>query len=88
MTTHFTTKEGKEVVQLYVRDEYASITPSNKRLKGFSKVNLKAGESTVVTFVVHPKDLAFVNAKNEWITEAGDFTVMINQFSKGFVLSK
>jgi len=82
------TREGKEVVQLYVRDEVASITPSNKRLKGFSKVNLKAGESTIVTFVIHPKDLAFVNAKNEWITEEGDFTVMVDGMSKGFVLSK
>ncbi|MFM7023555.1 MAG: glycoside hydrolase family 3 N-terminal domain-containing protein [Flavobacteriales bacterium] len=81
-------REGKEVVQLYVRDEYASITPSNKRLRGFSKVSLKAGESTVVTFVIHPKDLAFVNAKNEWITEAGDFTVMIDKMSKGFLLTK
>ncbi len=86
--TNTGSREGKEVVQLYVRDEYASITPSNKRLKGFSKVNLKAGESTVVTFIIHPKDLAFVNAKNEWLTEAGDFTVMIDKMSKGFLLSK
>jgi beta-glucosidase len=86
--TNTGSREGKEVVQLYVRDEFASITPSNKRLKGFSKVNLKAGESTVVTFIIHPKDLAFVNAKNEWITEAGDFTVMIDQMNAKFVLSK
>ena len=86
--TNAGSREGKEVVQLYIRDEFASITPSNKRLRGFSKVNLKAGESAVVSFVIHPKDLAFVNAKNEWITEEGDFTVMIGQLSKGFLLSK
>ena len=86
--TNTGTREGKEVVQLYVRDEVASITPSNKRLRAFSKVNLKAGESTTLSFVIHPKDLAFVNAKNEWITEAGDFTVMIDGMSKGFLLRK
>ena len=79
-------KEGKEVVQLYTRDEFASITPSVKRLKGFQKINLKAGESKVVTFKLHRKDLAFVNYNNQWITEPGDFTVMVGGLSKGFLL--
>ncbi len=79
-------KEGKEVVQLYTRDEFASITPSVKRLKGFQKINLKVGESKVVTFKLHRKDLGFVNAANQWITEPGDFTVLIGGLSKGFLL--
>jgi beta-glucosidase len=86
--TNIGNREGKEVVQLYVRDEFASITPSVKRLKGFAKVALQAGESRLMTFVLHPKDLGFVNAKNEWITEVGDFTVLVAQMNKGFTLSK
>ena len=86
--TNIGNREGKEVVKMYVRDEFASITPSVKRLKGFAKVALKEGESRLVTFVLHPKDLGFVNAKNEWTTEVGDFTVLVAQMNKGFTLSK
>jgi beta-glucosidase len=85
--TNTGTKEGKEVVQLYTRDEFASITPSVKRLKGFQKINLKAGESKIVTFKLHRKDLGFVNSDNKWITEPGDFTVMVGGLSKGFLLA-
>jgi beta-glucosidase len=81
-------KEGKEVVQMYTRDEFASITPSVKRLKGFQKINLKVGESKVVTFKLHRKDLGFVNTANQWITEPGDFKVMIGDLSKGFLLQE
>jgi len=79
-------REGSEVVQLYTRDEYASITPSVKRLKRFTKIKLKAGESKVVNFTISSADLKFVNAKNKWIVESGDFTIMINTLSAPFVL--
>jgi len=65
------------VVQLYVRDEYASITPAVKRLRGFEKIELAPNESKTVEFSLHACELAFVNEKNEWILEAGDFKVMI-----------
>jgi beta-glucosidase len=84
--TNTGSKEGKEVVQLYTRDEFASITPSVKRLKGFEKINLKVGESKVVTFKLHRNNLGFVNFDNQWITEAGDFTVLVGGLSKGFLL--
>ncbi|MDB5272025.1 MAG: bglX 4 [Chitinophagaceae bacterium] len=84
--TNSGSKEGKEVVQLYTRDEFASITPSVKRLKGFQKINLKAGESRVVQFKLHRKDLSFVDSNNQWITEPGDFTVLIDKLSKQFLL--
>jgi beta-glucosidase len=80
-------KEGKEVVQLYTRDEFASITPSVKRLKRFEKINLKAGESKVVKFSIHRRDLGFVTSDNKWITEPGDFTVLIGNLSQSFLLA-
>ncbi|MBY0424447.1 MAG: glycoside hydrolase family 3 C-terminal domain-containing protein [Cytophagales bacterium] len=79
---------GKEVVKLFVKDEYATITPSVKRLKGFQKIALQPGESKLVSFKVSTKDLGFVNVNNQWVVEPGDFTVMIDKFSKKFVLQE
>jgi beta-glucosidase len=79
-------REGQEVIQLYTQDEYASITPSVKRLKRFEKIKLKPGESKVFTFSLSSQDLKFVNAKNQWIVELGDFKVMIDKLSASFVL--
>lgn len=70
-------RAGKEVVQLYIADKVASITPSLRRLRGFEKITLAPGESKTVTFDVTAQDLAFVGLDNEWITEPGEFEVMI-----------
>jgi beta-glucosidase len=79
---------GKEVVQWYISDEYASITPANKKLKHFEKINLEPGETKKVVFNFDVKDLAFVNVNNEWITEAGAFSLSCGDkqvsFSVGF----
>ncbi|WP_084812090.1 glycoside hydrolase family 3 N-terminal domain-containing protein [Flammeovirga pacifica] len=69
--------EGKEVVQLYTKDMYASITPDNKRLRRFEKVNLKPGESKKVTFTLSGRDLAFVDADLKWTVEKGEFRFMV-----------
>ncbi len=79
-------KSGKEVVQLYIRDEFASITPSIKRLRAFKKIFLHPNETQKVTFKVAIKDLGFVNYYNQWIVEPGDFTAMIGNEQKGFVV--
>ncbi|HYJ65652.1 MAG TPA: fibronectin type III-like domain-contianing protein, partial [Parafilimonas sp.] len=70
-------RDGKHTVELYTRDQYASITPNVKRLRAFQKVDLKAGESKTLTFTLDKNDLAFVNADLKTITEPGDFDVMI-----------
>ncbi|MEP6584227.1 MAG: glycoside hydrolase family 3 N-terminal domain-containing protein, partial [Ginsengibacter sp.] len=54
-------RDGKEVVQLFVSDLIASLTPDVKRLRGFEKIELKAGESKTITFKLNLKDLAFIN---------------------------
>ncbi len=66
---------GKEVVQLYLRDEFASIDPDFEKLVRFQKIELQAGESKIVEFLLTKKDLAFVSADNEWIVEEGSFTL-------------
>lgn len=70
-------RAGKEVVQLYVSDLVASITPPVRRLRGFEKVELKPGETKTVTFTVRPEDVAFVGKNNAWITEPGEFLIQI-----------
>jgi len=69
--------DGQETVQLYVRDMVGSITRPVKELKGFQKINLKAGESKTVTFTLKADDLAFYNEKLEHKAEPGKFTVYI-----------
>ena len=74
--------EGKEVVQLYIRDIVGSITRPVKELKGFQKIGLKAGESKVVTFTIGTGDLKFYNGDLKYDWEPGDFTIMIGGNSK------
>ena len=69
------TKAGKEVVQWYITDEYASITPANKKLKHFEKINLQPGESKTVSFNFSKENLKFVGTSNTWIFEPGTFTL-------------
>lgn len=85
--------EGKEVVELFTRDIVASIAPDVKSLKRFDKISLKPGESKTVEFSISDKDLGFVGADNQWITEKGKFQVSIgggpgNMLSKEFYLSE
>ena len=77
-------RDGKHTVELYSHDQYASITPSMKRLRAFQKISLKAGESQTVNFTIDRNDLAFVNAKLKTVTEAGDFDLMIGDQKVSF----
>jgi beta-glucosidase len=69
--------QGKEVVQLYVRDLVASITRPVKELKGFQLIELAPGESKEVTFKLTKKELGFYNNEGQWTLENGDFDVYI-----------
>jgi len=84
--TNTSDRKGKEVVQLFISDLYASITPSVKRLRGFEKISLDAGETKTVTFSVRPRDIAFVNQQNKWMAEKGQFKVLIYQLKENFSL--
>jgi beta-glucosidase len=81
-------RAGKEIVQLYVSDLVASITPPVKRVRGFEKVDLEAGESTTVTFAISAEDLAFVGKDNTLITESGDFKIRVGDLEQTITLQK
>lgn len=76
------TVEGKEVVQMYIRDLVGSITRPVKELKGFQKINLKAGESKDVSFKISVEDLKFYNADLKFVAEPGDFKIFIGTNSR------
>jgi beta-glucosidase len=80
--TNSGSKEGEEVVQLYIRDYAASIIRPVKELKGFEKISLKAGESKTVTFTLTAKELSFFNAEGKLILEPGKFSVFVGGNSK------
>lgn len=64
---------GKEVIQLYISDKVASVTPSVKRLRAFNKTMLLPGENKLITFEVPVNALAFVGTDNQWLVEKGEF---------------
>lgn len=74
--------EGKEVVQLYVRDVVGSLTRPVKELKAFQKIELKAGESKEVNFTLTAKDLSFYNADLQFVAEPGEFKVFVGGNSR------
>ena len=69
--------DGKEIVQLYIQDLFGSVTRPIKELKGFQKIELKAGGTRTVQFEISAKDLNFYNADLEFMTETGDFKLWI-----------
>ena len=79
---------GKEVVQLYTRDHYATISPSLKKLKRFTKIELKPSEVRTVNFTISSDDLNFYGIDNNWIVEEGKFSVIINELIKDFNFKK
>jgi beta-glucosidase len=74
--------EGKEVVQLYIRDLVGSVTRPVKELKGFQKIALKAGESRKISFSITPRDLKFYNSELKYDWESGDFVIMVGGNSR------
>src|SRR5581483_1791942 len=81
-------RAGKEVVELYTRDLYASLTPPLKRLRAFTKISLDPGQTKTVSFQLHAADLAFVNGASKLVTEPGDFEVMIGKLKERFQFEK
>lgn len=71
-------REGKEIVQLYIKDKKSSLPRPEKELKGFEKVFLLAGEEKEVAFTVDKQALSFYDDKKQaWTAEEGDFEVLV-----------
>ena len=68
---------GEEVVQLYLRDKVGSVVRPIIELKDFQKIKLNAGETKVIKFKIDKEKLSFYNAELQWVSELGEFEVMI-----------
>jgi beta-glucosidase len=77
-------RAGKEAVELYSRELYASVDPPGKRLRAFQKIDLAPGQTRTVSFELTPADLAFVNARSKLVTEPGTFEVMVGGLTASF----
>ena len=69
--------DGSKCVDLFISDEYSSISPANKKLKSFTKIELASGESLKISFNLTADDFAFVNDFGERILEKGTFFIEI-----------
>ena len=69
-------RDGKEVVMIYSSDDYASLMPDNRRLRAFTKVDLKAGETKKVSLQIPAEDLSFVGTDGKYHLEEGSFTFL------------
>ena len=76
--------EGDEVVQLYITDEKASTPRPIRQLEGFSRINLKPGESRVVDFTLEPRQFSIINNKEKRVIEPGYFTISVGGKQPGF----
>lgn len=80
--------KGEEVVQLYIRDEYASLTRPERELKGFKRVFLEPGERKEVLFALSADQLAFYNEEMNLVVEPGLFKLMVGSSSEDIRLER
>lgn len=74
-------RDGDEVVQLYVRDQVASVSQAPILLKAFQRISLKKGESRTVSFALKKEDLSLYNLEMKEVVEPGEFKVMVGAAS-------
>lgn len=70
-------KKGKEIVQVFIKDLVATVSPDAKKLVRFNKINLKAGATKTVEFKLTTKDLESIGINNKWIIEEGEFEILV-----------
>ena len=79
---------GKEVVQLYLKDHYASVTRPVRELKGFELVSLEPNEHKKISFKLPEKELGFYNNAGDFVLEPGDFSIFVGGDSTTNLQSK
>jgi beta-glucosidase len=76
-------RDGDEVVQLYVHDIESSVVRPGKELRGFQRINLKSGETKTVTLILPGEKLAFYDEKkHDFVVEPGLFEIMVGSSSE------
>ena len=73
---------GTEIVQLYIRDVFASMIRPFRELQGFARVALQPGEERKVTFTLQPSQMAFLDEDMRWKIEKGEFEVQVGSSSE------
>jgi beta-glucosidase len=73
--TNTGSRQGDEVVQLYIHDPVASISQPIRRLRGFERVTLNAGETRTVTFTLDRSDFGFYDNRGRFVVEPGQIDV-------------
>ena len=81
-------RKGTEIVQLYIRDQVATVARPVKELKDFCRVTLQPGEEQYVEFIVTPAMLAFYNAEMRYTVEPGSFDILVGGSSRDADLQK
>jgi beta-glucosidase len=79
--TNNSTRDGAEVIQLYVKDLITSVAVPNLQLKGFSKVLIGAGQTETVQIPLAVNDLGLWNIRMQYVVEPGDFVVFVGSSS-------
>lgn len=80
--TNTGSREGAEVIQLYVRDVKSSVERPIKELKGFDKVKLQPGETATVSFTLDRSAFAYYDPdKKDWVVEPGKFEILVGAAS-------
>ncbi|MCE5249785.1 glycoside hydrolase family 3 C-terminal domain-containing protein [bacterium] len=85
--TNTGSREGHEVVQLYLRDVISSVSSPVKELRGFEKIPLEPGETKTVTFTLKPEHFSLLDRNLNRVVEPGEFEVLIGHSSKDIRLS-
>ncbi len=74
--------DGDEIVQLYIRDDYSSVTRPVKELKGYKRIHIKSGKTKTATFDMTASALAFYDINMHYVVEPGTFTIMAGSSSR------
>jgi beta-glucosidase len=74
-------RAGDEVVQLYLRDDYSSVTTFEESLCGFDRIHLDPSETKTLRFTLTPENLALYDQAGNWTVEPGSFSVMVGASS-------
>jgi beta-glucosidase len=80
--------KGDEVVQLYIKDKISSLTTYEMQLRGFERISLKKSETKTVSFLLCYSDLALLDKNMKWVTEPGEFEVIVGSSSVDARLKK
>jgi beta-glucosidase len=73
--TNTGSRDGDDVVQLYLRRDFSSVETPERELKGFTRLHLKAGETRTISFELPQRQLQIWNTDHEWVVEPGSYTL-------------